>query len=54
LQQLGITDLTVTPDPVRIATEGALFGSPRHEQLLARIADLEKQLGTAAPAAAPR
>jgi hypothetical protein len=27
LQQLGITDLTVTPDPVRIATEGALFGS---------------------------
>lgn len=27
LQRLGITDLTVTPDPVRIATEGALFGS---------------------------
>ena len=27
LPQLGITDLTVTPDPVRIATEGALFGS---------------------------
>jgi hypothetical protein len=29
LQRLGITDLTVTPDPVRIATEGALFGSIR-------------------------
>jgi hypothetical protein len=27
LQHLGITDLAVTPDPVRIATEGALFGS---------------------------
>src|SRR6266849_146584 len=27
LQQLGITDLTVTPDPVRIASEGALWGS---------------------------
>src|SRR3954447_122267 len=29
LRQLGITALTVTPDPVRIATEGALFGSIR-------------------------
>jgi hypothetical protein len=27
LRRLGITDLAVTPDPVRIATEGALFGS---------------------------
>jgi len=27
LQQLGITALDVTPDPVRIATEGALWGS---------------------------
>jgi hypothetical protein len=27
LQQLGIPDLTVSPDPVRIATEGALWGS---------------------------
>ena len=27
LDQLGITQLTVTPDPVRIATEGALWGS---------------------------
>jgi Transposase IS66 family len=29
LRRLGIADLTVTPDPVRIATEGALFGSIR-------------------------
>jgi Transposase IS66 family len=27
LQRLGIADLQVTPDPVRIATEGALWGS---------------------------
>ncbi len=27
LRHLGITELAVTPDPVRIATEGALFGS---------------------------
>ena len=27
LQRLGISDLTVTPDPVRIATEGALWGA---------------------------
>lgn len=29
LSHLAITDLTVTPDPVRIATEGAAFGSLR-------------------------
>ena len=27
LERLGITDLQVTPDPVRIATEGALWGA---------------------------
>ena len=27
LQRLGIAELTVTPDPVQIATEGALWGS---------------------------
>jgi hypothetical protein len=27
LEQLGITDLQVTPDPVRVATEGALWGA---------------------------
>jgi hypothetical protein len=34
LQQLGITKLTVTPDPVRVATEGALWGSIRAHGLL--------------------
>jgi len=27
LEQLGLTDLQVTPDPVRVATEGALWGA---------------------------
>jgi hypothetical protein len=27
LERLGIADLTVTPDPVRVATEGALWGA---------------------------
>jgi hypothetical protein len=27
LEQLGVTDLAVTPDPVRVATEGALWGA---------------------------
>ena len=27
LEQLGMTDLQVTPDPVRVATEGALWGA---------------------------
>jgi hypothetical protein len=27
LEQLGMTSLTVTPDPVRVATEGALWGA---------------------------
>src|SRR3954463_13877111 len=27
LRRLGITDLEVNPDPVRIATEGALWGA---------------------------
>jgi hypothetical protein len=34
LDQLGITALTVTPDPVRIATEGALWGSIKAHGLL--------------------
>jgi hypothetical protein len=34
LARLGITDLTVTPDPVLIATEGALWGAIRHHDLL--------------------
>jgi hypothetical protein len=34
LERLGITALTVTPDPVRIATEGAVWGSIRAHGLL--------------------
>jgi hypothetical protein len=35
LQVLGVTDLKVTPDPVLIASEGALWGAIRHQGLLA-------------------
>jgi hypothetical protein len=34
LEQLGIAALTVTPDPVRIATEGALWGAIKAHGLL--------------------
>jgi hypothetical protein len=34
LQGLGLTDLKVTPDPVLIASEGALWGAIRHQGLL--------------------
>jgi cell division septum initiation protein DivIVA len=34
LDRLGITKLTVTPDPMRIATEGALWGSIKAHGLL--------------------
>jgi hypothetical protein len=34
LERLGITALTVTPDPVRIATEGAVWGSVKAHGLL--------------------
>jgi hypothetical protein len=34
LQALGLTDLKVTPDPVLIASEGALWGAIRHQGLL--------------------
>ncbi len=34
LERLGLTDLKVTPDPVRVATEGALWGSVREHGLL--------------------
>jgi hypothetical protein len=35
LQRLGITALAVLPDPVRVATEGALWGSVQAHGLLA-------------------
>jgi len=34
LQALGLTDLKATPDPVLIASEGALWGAIRHQGLL--------------------
>jgi Transposase IS66 family len=34
LDALGLTDLKVTPDPVLIASEGALWGAIRHQGLL--------------------
>jgi hypothetical protein len=34
LQALGLTDLNVTPDPVLIASEAALWGAIRHQGLL--------------------
>ena len=34
LQALGLTDLKVTPDPVLIASEAALWGAIRHQGLL--------------------
>ena len=34
LERLGITQLTVTPDPVQIATEGALWGSIQEHDFL--------------------
>jgi hypothetical protein len=34
LQQLGLRELKVTPDPIRIASEGALWGAIRHQGYL--------------------
>jgi hypothetical protein len=34
LQQLGLSDLKVTPDPIRIVSEGALWGAIRHQGYL--------------------
>jgi hypothetical protein len=45
LERLGITALTVTPDPVKIATEGALWGSIRAHGLLPDTAILSDDAG---------
>jgi len=34
LEALGLTDRAVTPDPIAVATEGALWGAIRHQGLL--------------------
>jgi hypothetical protein len=45
LEKLGITSLDVTPDPVRIATEGALWGSIKAHGLLARTVIVSDDAG---------
>jgi hypothetical protein len=45
LDQLGITVLAVTPDPVRIATEGAIWGSIKAHGLLADTVILSDDAG---------
>ena len=45
LHRLGITDLNVHPDPVRIASEGALWGTLSHHALLADTVILSDDAG---------
>src|SRR5712675_1359160 len=45
LQRLGITALAVLPDPVRIATEGALWGSVKAHGLLAKTVIVSDDAG---------
>jgi hypothetical protein len=45
LERLGITALRVTPDPVRIATEGAVWGSVKDHGLLPDTAVLSDDAG---------
>ena len=43
LEQLGITQLTVTPNPMQIATEGALWGSIQGHGFLPRGSDCQRR-----------
>ena len=45
LERLGITALRITPDPVRVATEGAVWGSIRAHGLLPDTAVLSDDAG---------
>jgi hypothetical protein len=45
LDQLGITALKVTPDPVRVATEGALWGSVQAHEFLCDAVVLSDDAG---------
>ena len=45
LGQLGLTALTVSPDPVRIATEGAVWGSVRAHEFLCDAVILSDDAG---------
>jgi hypothetical protein len=45
LEALGLTRLTVTPNPIEIATEGALFGSIHHHGLLDEVVVVSDDAG---------
>jgi Transposase IS66 family len=45
LERLGFTALTVTPEPVRVATEGALWGSVQSHQFLCDAVVLSDDAG---------
>ena len=45
LERLGITTLTVAPDPVQVATEGALWGSVKAHGLLTRTVIVSDDAG---------
>src|SRR5215212_1528267 len=45
LERLGIPDLKVSPDPVRIATEGALWGAIKAARPAARDGDRQRRCG---------
>ena len=45
LDRLGFTTLTVTPNPVRVATEGALWGSVRSHKFLCKAVVLSDDAG---------
>ena len=45
LDRLGFTTLTVTPNPVRVATEGALWGSVRSHKFLCEAVVLSDDAG---------
>jgi hypothetical protein len=50
LERLGIADLPVTPDPVRVATEGALWGAVNaHGFLCEAVLVIKPVLGPAQP-----
>ncbi len=45
LKRLGITELKVTPDPIRVATEGALWGSVQAHEFLCDAVILSDDAG---------
>jgi hypothetical protein len=45
LDRLGLTALSVTPDPIRVASEGALWGSVQSHKLLCDAVVLSDDAG---------